>query len=93
MGLKQKFRNWLMRDDNMKVRAYECEPCRVEESHEMRSPASLNFKVYKAVGSHIVEFYRYDRQTDRSHTTLYTIDEQSNFGEELAKITTLELFK
>ncbi len=91
MGLKRVFRNWLM--DDRKQREAECVPCQVAESNEMRSPPTLNFKIYPAVGSHIIEFYKYDRKTDRSSTTLYTIDAEANFGEELAKITTMELFK
>ena len=97
MGLKRVLRNWLMNDENYE----ENKPCGVTQgqcypSIDEGTPdadAILNFKVYSAVGSHIVEFNRYDRHNDRRNTTLYTISNDEDFGDKIAKISAMEIIK
>jgi len=60
---------------------------------DINSDASLNFKVYNAIGGKIVEFSRYDRQTDRAEHQIYIIGKDEDFGEKIAKISTFEVLK
>lgn len=60
---------------------------------EMMGDPVLHFKVYQAVGGRIVEFRRYDRSRGNSETTSYIITEDQNFGERIAKISTIENLK
>ena len=57
------------------------------------SEPTLNFKVYSAVGGKIVEFSRYDRKTDRHDHQVYIIGKDEDFGEKIAKISTLEVLR
>jgi hypothetical protein len=53
----------------------------------------LNFRVFSAVGGRVVEFRRYDRKTDRSDTTTYVVNSDEDFGESVARIANMEMFK
>ena len=57
------------------------------------SEPTLQFKVYSAVGGKIVEFSRYDPRTDRSDRQIYIIGKDEDFGEKIAKISTLEVLR
>jgi hypothetical protein len=57
------------------------------------SEATLQFKVYNAVGGKVVEFSRYDRKTDRHDHQIYVIGKDEDFGEKIAKISTLEVLR
>ena len=49
--------------------------------------------MYSAVGCKIVEFSRYDRKNDRSDHQIYIIGKDEDFGEKIAKISTLEVLR
>ena len=53
----------------------------------------LNFRVFKAVGGRVVEFRRYDRKTDRNDTSTYIITDDEDFGDSIARISTMENLK
>lgn len=57
------------------------------------SDPTLQFKVYNAVGGKVVEFTRYDRQKDRADYQIYVIGKDEDFGEKIAKISTLEVLR
>jgi D-alanyl-D-alanine dipeptidase len=51
---------------------------------------ALNFTLYPAVGGHVVEFNKFDRLTDRTHSSLYIVQEGDDFAKAVAEIVTLE---
>ena len=57
------------------------------------SEPTLQFKIYAAVGGKIVEFSRYDPKTDRHDRQIYIIGKDEDFGEKIAKISTLEVLR
>ena len=57
------------------------------------SEPTLQFKVYSAIGGKIVEFTRYDRKSDRHDHQVYIINQDQDFGERIAKISTMEILK
>ena len=57
------------------------------------SEPTLQFKVYSAVGGKIVEFSRYDPKSDRTDRQIYIIGKDEEFGEKIAKISTLEALR
>ena len=57
------------------------------------SEPMLQFKVYSAVGGKIVEFSRYDRKNDRHDYQVYIVGKDEDFGEKIAKISTLEVLR
>jgi hypothetical protein len=57
------------------------------------SEPTLQFKVYSAVGGKIVEFHRYDPKTDRTDRQIYIVGRDEDFGEKIAKISTLEVLR
>ena len=57
------------------------------------SEPTLQFKVYSAVGGKIVEFHRYDPKSDRTDRQIYIIGKEEDFGEKIAKISTLEVLR
>ena len=92
--LKRKVRRWLDSEQD------QCYPNSkgiginsIASTRDINSDASLNFKVYNAVGGKIVEFSRYDRKNDRSDHQIYIIGRDEDFGEKIAKISTLEVLR
>ena len=57
------------------------------------SDPTLQFKVYSAVGGKIVEFHRYDPKSDRTDRQIYIVGKDEDFGEKIAKISTLEILR
>ena len=66
--------------------------CTSDSEYMMGDPV-LHFKVFPAVGGRIVEFRRIDRKNGNHDTTSYIITEDQNFGERIAKISTIENLK
>jgi hypothetical protein len=61
--------------------------------NEPSTEPTLHFKVYSAIGGKVVEFSRYDRQSDRAEHQIYIIGKDEDFGEKIAKISTFEVLK
>jgi hypothetical protein len=57
------------------------------------SEPTLQFKVYSAVGGKIVEFHRYDPKSYRTDRQIYIVGKDEDFGEKIAKISTLEILR
>jgi hypothetical protein len=92
--------NWVKDDWNQagnKASRYDEDICvspkNAMASRDINSDATLNFKVYNAIGGKIVEFSRYDRQSDRAEHQIYIIGKDEDFGEKIAKISTFEVLK
>lgn len=84
LTIKQRIRNWLMRDDD-------------DEAYVTRDiePASLDsdgmrFQLYKAKGGFVIETRSYNRRNDENENHMYVITEDKDLGEELGKIITME---
>ena len=60
---------------------------------DVNSDPTLQFKIYSAIGGKVVEFSRYDRQKDRQFHDIYIIGKDEDFGEKIAKISTLEVLR
>ena len=92
--LRNKIRNWLVADNSSKTIGMANEvKLSTGGSNMLNSDASLNFTVYNAIGGKVIEFRRYDRQSDRSCNTMYVVGKDEDFGEKISKIATLEVMK
>ena len=85
LTLRQKLRNWLMKDDDI----YLSSDSIVQESHSINSDG-MRFDLYKASGGYIVETRYYDAKHDRHNNKLYIIKDDQDVGEEMGKIITME---
>ena len=65
----------------------------ISGNNHIDSDPTLQFKVYSAVVGKIVEFTRYDRKSDRHDHQVYIIGKDEDFGEKIAKISTLEALR
>jgi hypothetical protein len=85
LTLREKIRNWLMKDNN------ECESVYASDSDgpEIQSQG-FRLNVYGASGGTIVETTKYDRQKDDHKHSLHVVTDDKDLGEELAKIITME---
>lgn len=52
-----------------------------------------NFTLYNANGGTVVELRNYDQNTDRHNTVLYVIPTESDLGQQLGHIVTMEALK
>jgi hypothetical protein len=87
LTLKQRFRNWLMNDDDeysMPINVV------MEDEHDIRSDDAINFTVINAAGGRIVKVSYYDQRNDRNRQSLHLITPDENLAESLAHILTLE---
>ena len=62
-------------------------------SNDINTDPTLHFKIFDAVGGRIVEFSRYDRRNDNHQHQIYIIGKDEDFGEKIAKISTLEVLR
>lgn len=93
--LKRKVRRWLDSEQDGPARYNEIKGGlgMSVSTREISTDPTLQFKVYSAVGGKIVEFSRYDRKSDRSDHQIYIISKDEDFGEKIAKISTLEVLR
>jgi len=95
--IKKKFKQWCIEAWNSeREEKFVSNSIGVVESIHPRSIHSdpiLNFTIYNAIGGKIVEFRYHDRKSDRTHTQMYIIGKDDDFGERIAKIATLEVLK
>ena len=90
---KQIIINWV-KEDWDKSREQDCyATTKLGNGRSIDSEPTLNFKVYSAVGGKIVEFSRYDPKSDRHERQMYIIGRDEDFGEKIAKISTLEILR
>lgn len=87
LTLKQRFRNWLNRDDDESD-----VPQPVLESSGLSSEG-MRLQVYKASGGYVVETRSYDSHKDRHHCTMHVITEQEDLGDRLGKIVMMEALR
>ena len=92
---KKKFKQWSIEawQSAQEKEVVVSEGIGIVGSNSLRSDPVLNFTIYNAVGGKIVEFRYHDRKSDRSHTQMYIIGKDDDFGEKIAKIATLEALK
>ena len=90
---KKKFKRWSIDAWNSEREVQTTGIGIVAESHSLRSEPILNFTIYNAIGGKIVEFRYNDRKSDRTHSQMYIIGKDDDFGERIAKIATLEVLK
>jgi len=94
--LKRKIRRWLDSEQDICIpedRIYSNKLGSSVSTREINTDPTLQFKVFNAVGGKIVEFSRYDRKSDRSDHAIYIIGKDEDFGEKIAKISTLEVLR
>jgi hypothetical protein len=93
--LKRKIRRWLDSEQDICIRedVVYSNKLGTVSTRSMDSEPTLNFKVFSAVGGKIVEFSRYDPKTDRHDRQMYIIGKDEDFGEKIAKISTLEVLR
>lgn len=64
----------------------------VREADQLRS-TSMNFKLYKCVGGHILETSVYVPRNDDNQHTLYMIHEDEDFAKQVAQAIMMEQIK
>ncbi len=87
LTLKQRFRNWLNRDDDI-----EQDVPQVVESSGLSSEG-MRLQIYKANGGYVIETRSYDSHKDRHFTTMHVITEDQDLGDSLGKIVMMEALK
>jgi len=87
--LKRKIRNWLERDDEIKLQRATV----VERDRSGPQQNGMNFCLYQAVGGHILESRTYNSKTDRTDGTLYMIHDDEDFAKQVAQAIMLEQMK
>lgn len=53
----------------------------------------MDFSVYRASGGYIVEYHRYDRKSDDREHKLHIITEDTDLGQGLSQVITLEMLR
>jgi hypothetical protein len=86
ISLKQRFRNWLLQDNDDDQVSYAIEDC---EGPNIQSQG-FRLNVYGASGGTIIETTKYDRKNDDNRHSLHVVTEDKDLGEELSKIITME---
>ena len=86
LGLRQRIRNWLMRDD------YEEDVPQLVEADRLSSEG-MRMQIYRASGGYVVETKSYDHHKDRNFCTMHVITEDQDLGDALGKIVMMEALK
>jgi len=91
---RRKFMEWSKRAwEDTRSGEYAVSSVAVKADTSVESEPQLNFKIYGAMGGHIMEFRRYDRKTDRYDNQLYVISTDDDMGERIARIVNMEMLK
>ena len=85
--LKRKLSNWLNESHRGELVA---SPPR---DATLNANTAMTFGIYNASGGKIVEFRRYDNRTDRTTYSLHIVPDEEDFGELIAKISTMEMLR
>jgi hypothetical protein len=88
LSLRQRLRNWIMRDDD----EYSDQAISVEQTSHLESEG-LRLQVYRASGGYVVETRSYDRKNDRNHNTMHVITDEEDLGERIGKIIMMEALR
>ena len=86
LTLKQRFRNWLNRDDD------EQDVPQLVEADRLSSEG-MRLQIYKASGGYVIETRHYDSQKDRHYNSMHVITEDQDLGDTLGKIIMMEALK
>ncbi len=86
LTLKQRFRNWLNRDDD------EQDVPQLVEADRLSSEG-MRMQIYKASGGYVVETRSYDSHKDRHHNNIHIVTDDDNLGEKLGQIVMMEALK
>jgi len=87
--VKRKLRDWLLSDRKVSELAVSG---REIESLPNDEPI-LTFRLYRAVNGQVLEFRRWDRNTDRSYITTYIIEKDKDLAEYVGKCVSMESLK
>jgi hypothetical protein len=88
LSLRQRLRNWIMRDDD----DYAEQLVSVSETPHIESEG-LRLQVYRASGGFVVETRTYDRKNDCNHNTMHVITDKEDLGERIGKIIMMEALR
>ena len=98
--IKRMVVKWVREDWDNASREQDCYPSpklgrgmNTVSTRDVDSDPTLQFKIYNAIGDKVVEFTRYDRKIDRTEHQVYIIGKDEDFGEKIAKISTLEVLR
>ena len=98
--IKRMVVKWVREDWDNASREQDCYPSpklgrgmNTVSTRDVDSDPTLQFKIYNAIGGKVVEFTRYDRKIDRTEHQVYIIGKDEDFGEKIAKISTLEVLR
>jgi hypothetical protein len=98
--IKRMVVKWVREDWDNASREQDCYPTpklgrgmNTVSTRDVDSDPTLQFKIYNAIGGKVVEFTRYDRKIDRTEHQVYIIGKDEDFGEKIAKISTLEVLR
>ena len=81
--LKRKLRRWI-EEDRGEGGVY---PSAVKSiDNDIDSSEGYTLKVYPARGGRVIQYYKYDRQKDRSNTSLYVISDAEDLGDAVKNI-------
>ena len=95
--LKHKLRNWINSEPDeaqyVSMKMATANSIGIGRGPSLDSDKGIRFQVYKANGGMVVETSTYDRHKDRSYSGLYIINDDTDLGQEIAKIITMETLK
>jgi len=84
LTVRQRIRNWLMRDDE------EADVPQLVTASEGLSSEGMRMQIYKASGGYVVETRSYDSHKDRHFNSMHVITEDQDLGDCLGKIVMME---
>jgi hypothetical protein len=88
LSIRQRLRNWIMKDDD----DYAEQLVSVSEAPHIESEG-LRLQVYRASGGFVVETRTYDRKNDCNHNTMHVITDKEDLGERIGKIIMMEALR
>jgi hypothetical protein len=87
LSLRQRIRNWLMRDEDEADA-----PHQLIEADRFSSEG-MRMQIYKASGGYVVETRSYDSHKDRNFNSMHVITDDQDLGDALGKIVMMEALK
>lgn len=84
MWLKRKIRRWINDSGDVEQTVGSIAVKAVD--NDLDSSDCYTLRVYPARGGRVIQYYKYDRQNDRSKTSLYVIADSEDLGDAVKNI-------
>lgn len=90
---RNKLHNFIFPQDNLVVESKQSRRGALISRGSQLDNRGMNFTIHQANGGYVLEYSSYDEKTDRNTNTLHIINSDTDLGQGIAHVITLEMLR